>query len=105
MSNGSIISSGDTGSVFREPGNIIAARLTGCKNISDAKIIDDHTVEAIDWGVILKLKREIPAGISKIGYRAHRFTPVWGREQENWEASCSTTAIRQRSNLSRKVAV
>lgn len=83
LSNGSIISSGDTRSVFREPGNTIAARLTGCKNFSDAKIIDDHTVEAVDWGVVLKLKREIPAGIRKIGYRAHRFTPVWGEEQEN----------------------
>lgn len=83
LSGGSIISSGDTRTVFMEPGNIISARLTGCKNFSDARIIDDHTVEATDWGVILKLKREIPAGINKIGYRAHCFTPVWGGEQEN----------------------
>ena len=78
-----MIRHGETKSVFREPKSAIAARLTGCKNFSAAKIVDLHTVEATDWGVVLKLSREIPADTASIGYRAHNFSPVWGERQEN----------------------
>ena len=83
LSKGSIIRHGETKTVFREPENAIAARLTGCKNFSDAKVVDDHTIEAADWGVTLKLDRDIPADITSIGYRAHKFSPVYGEKQEN----------------------
>ncbi len=83
LDSGSIIKHGGTRSVFREPESTIAARLTGCKNFSTAKVVDKHTVEATDWGVIIKLDREIPADITTIGYRAHNFSPVWGKSQEN----------------------
>ena len=68
---------------FREPGNAMAARLTGCKNFSKIRQIDGHTVEAADWGVTLKLKRKVPDTVHCIGYRAHRFEPVWGGMQDN----------------------
>jgi len=83
LSEGRIIRHGDTRSVFREPGSASAARLTGCKNLSAAKRIDDHTIEAIDWGITLTLDREIPLTVNSIGYRAHSFIPVWGEAQEN----------------------
>ena len=80
---GRIIRHGETKSVFREPVYAKAARLTGCKNISPVKRIDEHTVEATGWGVCLRLEREVPASVSCIGYRAHSFRPVWGQKQEN----------------------
>ena len=83
INSGSIIKHGETRSVFREPESAIAARLTGCKNFSAAKVVDKHTVEANDWGVIIKLDRVIPADITAVGYRAHNFSPVWGERQEN----------------------
>ena len=83
INNGSVLRHGETKEVFANPGNDEVARLTGCKNFSAAKIVDDHTVEATDWGVTLKLGREVPAGITSVGYRAHFFEPVWGERQEN----------------------
>ena len=83
LSQGSIIRQGETRSVFREPKSAIAARLTGCKNISSAKALNEHAIEAIDWGITLKLERKIPADITSIGYRAHNFSPVYGQQQEN----------------------
>ena len=83
VSEGQIIRHGETKSVFRDPEHEIAARLTGCKNFSAARTVDEHTVEASDWGVTLKLEREIPSDITSIGYRAHCFEPVWGERQEN----------------------
>lgn len=83
LSEGCIIRHGDTGSVFRDPVCAGAARLTGCKNMSSAKRIDEHTVEASDWGITLRLEREVPESVNSIGYRAHGFIPVWGQKQEN----------------------
>ena len=84
LSEGHIIRHGDTKSVFSEPGSAAAARLTGCKNLSAAKRIDDHTVEAVDWGITLTLDREIPLYVNSVGYRAHSFVPLWGEAQDNY---------------------
>lgn len=80
---GEILTSGKTGSVFRDPGRIEAAKLTGCRNFSDVRVIDDHTIEAVSWGLTLHLEREVPEDIRHIGYRAHSFVPVWGDRQDN----------------------
>ena len=80
---GSILRHGDTGTVFRDPRRIEAAKLTGCKNFSDAVVIDPHTVEAVTWGVTLRFEKEIPDNIRHLGYRAHYFEPVWGKREEN----------------------
>lgn len=83
MEKGKIAVSGKSSKIFADPGNIAAARLTGCKNISKVRVIDRHHMEAVDFGLILHTKREIPAGTEAIGFRAHEFVPVWGRRQEN----------------------
>lgn len=83
VSGGSILRHGETKEVFREPGNCEVARLTGCKNFSAAKVLDEHSVEASDWGVTLKIKKDVSESIRFIGYRAHCFEPVWGAEQDN----------------------
>ena len=83
LNQGGIIRHGETKSIFRDPQQIEVARLTGCKNFSEAKAIDSHTLEASDWGVTLKLEQEIPDSIRNIGYRAHYFEPIWGDRQEN----------------------
>ncbi|MGI6737513.1 MAG: sulfate/molybdate ABC transporter ATP-binding protein [Anaerovoracaceae bacterium] len=81
--DGRVIRQGKTRDVFRDPGSIEAAKLTGCKNFSDAEVIDAHTLDAVEWGVRLHLEREIPPDTRHVGYRAHCFLPVWGERREN----------------------
>ncbi len=83
LSGGRIIRHGETKSVFREPGSAAAARLTGCKNISEARRIDDHTVEVPGWGITIRLDSEVPPVVNHVGFRAHSFEPIWGERQEN----------------------
>ncbi|MCI8320432.1 MAG: ATP-binding cassette domain-containing protein [Dorea sp.] len=83
MERGKIKASGKSSDIFAKPGNITAARLTGCKNISKVRVLDRHHMEAVDFGLMLHTQREIPAGTEAIGFRAHEFVPVWGRRQEN----------------------
>ena len=57
--------------LFKDPGTVEAAKLSGCKNISAAEIIDPHTLRAVDWGVTLKVRGEIPPDVGNVGIRAH----------------------------------
>ena len=77
IDQGKVAVSGETKEIFRDPVSREAALLTGCKNFSKARRIDEHTVEAEDWGVILTTERKIPEYTKYIGYRAHDFIPVW----------------------------
>ncbi len=83
IDEGKVISHGNTRDIFRNPGKMGAARLTGCKNFSAVTVTDDHTMTADDWGIILKVSGKIPEGTTFIGYRAHEFVPVWGEREEN----------------------
>ncbi len=80
---GRITNHGNTEDIFRDPGTRSAAMLTGCKNFSSVAVLDEHTLEAKDWGITLKVKGRIPADTAFIGYRAHEFLPVWGEREEN----------------------
>lgn len=52
--------------------------------------IDDHTLDAEEWGVRLKVKQTVPQESKWIGYRAHDFIPVWGER----ERICCRFALR-----------
>jgi molybdate transport system ATP-binding protein len=83
VDDGRVISHGSTKGIFAEPDTMIAARLTGCKNISRADIINAHTLHAVDWGIDITLKNKIPNNTHYVGFRAHQFEPMWGKREEN----------------------
>ncbi|HBD63557.1 MAG TPA: ABC transporter [Clostridiales bacterium] len=56
---------GDTKEIFRKPGLVSAARLTGCKNISGCTVSEDR-IYANDWDFEIKLEN-IPSEISSVG--------------------------------------
>ncbi len=58
---------------FQNPKTRTAAVLSGCKNISKAKRINEHQIEAVDWGVTLQCGETIPTNITYVGIRAHYF--------------------------------
>lgn len=74
MADGHIIQYGKTRDVFKSPVNITAARLTGCKNISKIKKLDDYHIECIDWNhIILEVNEKVTNDIKAVGIRAHDF--------------------------------
>lgn len=60
--------------IFENPKTLIEAKITGCKNISKAKKIDDNKVFAIDWGYEYKLDKIVEDDISYIGIRNHNIS-------------------------------
>ena len=83
IDRGTIVASGPTEELFRDPVSREAARLTGCKNFSGIIMVDSHTLLAPDWGIRLEFTREIPEDACYVGYRAHDFIPVWGERGKN----------------------
>ena len=83
MADGMQISYGGTREIFANPGRKETARLTGCKNIAEAKRIDGRHLEVPEWGITLCLNENIPEKVAFVGVRAHEFIPVWGDAGRN----------------------
>lgn len=94
IDRGKTAAAGKTKELFENPVKMEAAKLTGCKNFSMVRKTGQHTLEAKDWGVTLRLERKIPEDIRWIGYRAHDFIPFWGKRGENMIKFCvESTAV------------
>jgi len=74
LDNGRKVAYGEKEELFKNPPNYIAAKVTGCKNISEAKVVTTDTIEAVDWGCSLRLTQSLPDNVSHIGIRAHHLT-------------------------------
>lgn len=83
MENGSISLTGDTKEIFLNPKKLVAARLTGCKNISRIKKISDYTLKAVDWDLILHTKEKISDQVKFVGIRAHDIRISYDLKTEN----------------------
>lgn len=71
IDNGNIDAYGDRNYIFSKPPTMAAAQLTGCKNISKIDILNEKTVEALEWGCTIKLKNKIEGTPQYIGIREH----------------------------------
>ena len=78
MHHGTLEMIGKTRDVFDNPGTVNAARLTGCKNISQAIKTGEHEIYAKDWDLRLNFSEqtEIPSDLTHVGIRAHEIRPV-----------------------------
>ncbi|MBR3403056.1 MAG: ATP-binding cassette domain-containing protein [Parasporobacterium sp.] len=70
MNNGAVDVYGDRAAVFADPGTRTACMLTGCKNISPIRKLDEHRVLATDWDLVLETEEAV-GNASYIGIRHH----------------------------------
>lgn len=85
MDSGCVVNKGQIKTLFREPGNVTTAKLSGCKNISKAEKVSDHMVKAVDWGITFKTSGLVTDDTRYLGIRAHDFKPVYkaGEDEDN----------------------
>ena len=72
MDNGEIVAHANSRELFADPGSVIAAKMTGCKNIQAAEYVDDHTVFVPAWGIRLE-SEHVRKDVKAVGIRAHSF--------------------------------
>jgi molybdate transport system permease protein len=73
LSRGRVAAFGAKEEIFRHPPSVEVAQLTGCKNISRARMNADGTVEALDWDCRLRVTGAATGARAPkfIGIRAH----------------------------------
>jgi len=71
LANGSVAAQGPKEEIFRHPPTIEVARVTGCKNYSRARRLDDGRVEALDWACTLRVAQEFAKTPQHVAIRAH----------------------------------
>lgn len=99
VSDGHVETIGDKHEVFRKPQTKNAAILTGCKNVSPVRQIDEHHLLATDWNMTLCLpetKSTAPVftkeEISHVGIRMkyiRRYDPKEARDEKDWDGNRS----------------
>lgn len=75
MDQGRVLCTDRTKAVFDNPKYVQAARLTGCKNISEIERTGDYEIYAKNWGLYLKTACPVTDEITHAGIRAHHFRP------------------------------
>ncbi len=76
LRDGRIDRVGGRDQVFRDPGTRAACALTGCKNVTAIRRLDDRHAEALDWGITLTLP--LKADTDALGIRMHSIRPGEG---------------------------
>jgi molybdate transport system permease protein len=80
LARGRAVASGPKDEIFRRPPSAEVARLTGCKNISRARMNADGSVEALDWGCTLQVAEASTKTPKYVGIRAHHINFAGGTE-------------------------
>lgn len=83
MDQGKVEVMEEKSALFKNPKTLAATLLTGCKNISRAKRIDDYTILALDWDVVLTISQKVMDDISYVGFRSHFFKQVSNNGESN----------------------
>ena len=83
LENGRIVRQGRTRELFRQPGNVTTARLTGCKNIAGVTYGSGGSLYAGSWKLTLPLRRRAGDGIQAVAVRAHQFSMQKTPENEH----------------------
>jgi molybdate transport system ATP-binding protein len=73
----------DREALFAHPPTYQAALLTGCKNFSKVRRLDEGHVEALDWGCVFTCGRPVSDDIRYLGVRPHFVHPAAGEQENN----------------------
>jgi len=72
LDNGKTIASGPKHELFERPRTVVAARLTGCKNIAAARRLAPDRIAVDGWDCELQSAAPVPDGLTHIGFRSHQ---------------------------------
>lgn len=103
LSEGQILAQGTREEIFSRPPTFQVAKVTECKNFSqavslEASGVDENRIEALDWGCSLEVIDPIPPNLTWLGIRAHHIRFPRKAEHSNtfsgWLAMTSETQHR-----------
>ncbi len=67
---------------FANPQTVAAARISGCRNISEAIRLSDHTLYAGNWNIIFETEKKVREDLAYAGIRAHYIEVLEGEDEK-----------------------
>ncbi|MGA3010747.1 MAG: molybdate ABC transporter permease subunit [Terracidiphilus sp.] len=83
LDGGRVIASGPKHELFERPRTVVAARLTGCKNIVPARRVTSDTIAVDAWNCQLKSANPVSSSLTHVGFRSHQIIFQQAAEREN----------------------
>jgi molybdate transport system permease protein len=83
LDGGRVIASGPKHELFERPRTVVAARLTGCKNIVPARRVDVDLIAVDAWSCQLKAPAPVSSALTHVGFRSHQIVFQQAAEVEN----------------------
>jgi molybdate transport system permease protein len=83
LDRGRVIASGPKHELFERPKTVIAARLTGCKNIVAARPVGARRIAVAGWNCELQTAGEVPNALTHVGIRSHQIVFQAAENREN----------------------
>ena len=83
LDNGRVIASGPKHELFERPRTVVAARLTGCKNIASARRVAADRIVVDAWNCQLKSAAPVSSELTHVGFRSHQIKFQQAAEVEN----------------------
>jgi molybdate transport system permease protein len=83
LDGGKVIASGPKHQLFERPRTVVAARLTGCKNIIPARRIAEDRIAVDAWKCELQTAGAVPDSLTHIGVRSHQIAFHPAADDEN----------------------
>jgi molybdate transport system permease protein len=74
LDSGCVIASGPKHQLFERPKTVVAARLTGCKNIAAARRIAEDRIAVDAWNCELQTAVSVSESLTHVGLRSHQIT-------------------------------
>lgn len=72
LDGGRVIASGPKHQLFERPESVVAARLTGCKNIVPARRVAENRIAVPKWNCELQTAEKAPDTLTHVGMRSHQ---------------------------------
>ena len=85
--------------LFSAPDTLSAALISGCKNVSRARVVGERLLACDDWGVTLEASREVAPDVTHAGVRAHYLRVVSVGEGRAWSVPADGMATSAVGNL------
>ena len=83
LDSGRVIASGPKHELFERPKTVVAARLTGCKNIVPACCVSANRISVDAWNCQLQTETPVPDALTHIGFRSHQIVFQQSASGEN----------------------
>lgn len=83
VDEGMIVQVSSPNELVSAPNTLASIKVSGVKNVSRARKLDEHTVEALDWGFKLTTQNEVPNEAAWLGVRASYIRPARAEDTQN----------------------